>query len=227
LAAYRKIHYQYQLQSIESRKCEDQDEESRRASIDSRVEVSCSHFYLAPQGRSILWRLLRLDCDAGNLSRLFASNWSFGELHSSQQDLTRTISVIPDPFRVSSAPVSGDFPRQVVVWRPPELPTRSEEHWWKCPSRGIDSRKLTNQSSATVASETQTPSCWEAESGYEPPQNQGRWRSSATNNRRQKRLRAVGESARLSRRRHKQYLEVLEEKVTSWAKMDQGRREHV
>lgn len=45
--------------------------------------------------------------------------------------------------------------------------------------------------------------------------------------RRQKRLERNRESARLSRRRRKQYLEVLEEKVTQLGhEMDHGRREH-
>lgn len=51
---------------------------------------------------------------------------------------------------------------------------------------------------------------------------------SPTNSRRQKRLERNRESARLSRRRRKQYLEVLEEKVTQLGEeLDQGRREHV
>jgi hypothetical protein len=49
-----------------------------------------------------------------------------------------------------------------------------------------------------------------------------------TANRRQKRLERNRESARLSRRRRKQYLEVLEEKVTQLSyEMDLGRRQHV
>jgi hypothetical protein len=45
--------------------------------------------------------------------------------------------------------------------------------------------------------------------------------------RRQKRLERNRESARLSRRRRKQYLEVLEERVTNLSiEMDKGRREH-
>jgi hypothetical protein len=48
------------------------------------------------------------------------------------------------------------------------------------------------------------------------------------NNRRQKRLERNRESARLSRRRRKQYLEVLEERVNQLSfEMDKGRREHV
>eukprot|EP00566_Odontella_aurita_P006928 CAMPEP_0113595748 /NCGR_PEP_ID=MMETSP0015_2-20120614/39918_1 /TAXON_ID=2838 /ORGANISM="Odontella" /LENGTH=735 /DNA_ID=CAMNT_0000503117 /DNA_START=33 /DNA_END=2240 /DNA_ORIENTATION=- /assembly_acc=CAM_ASM_000160 len=48
------------------------------------------------------------------------------------------------------------------------------------------------------------------------------------NQRRQKRLERNRESARLSRRRRKQYLEVLEERVTNLSQeMDRGRREHV
>ena len=48
------------------------------------------------------------------------------------------------------------------------------------------------------------------------------------NVRRQKRLERNRESARLSRRRRKQYLEVLEERVTFLSEeMDRGRREHV
>jgi bZIP transcription factor len=46
--------------------------------------------------------------------------------------------------------------------------------------------------------------------------------------RRQKRLERNRESARLSRRRRKQYLEVLETRVTEFShEMDKGRREHV
>ena len=46
--------------------------------------------------------------------------------------------------------------------------------------------------------------------------------------RRQKRLERNRESARLSRRRRKQYLEILETKVTELSdEMDKGRREHV
>lgn len=46
--------------------------------------------------------------------------------------------------------------------------------------------------------------------------------------RRQKRLERNRESARLSRRRRKHYLEVLEERVTQLGhEMDQGRRDHV
>lgn len=49
-----------------------------------------------------------------------------------------------------------------------------------------------------------------------------------TNNRRQKRLERNRESARLSRRRRKQYLEVLEDRVNQLSlEMDKGRREHV
>lgn len=49
-----------------------------------------------------------------------------------------------------------------------------------------------------------------------------------TTQRRQKRLERNRESARLSRRRRKQYLEVLEERVTQYShEMDQGRRAHV
>uniref|UniRef100_A0A7S1VIW2 BZIP domain-containing protein n=1 Tax=Grammatophora oceanica TaxID=210454 RepID=A0A7S1VIW2_9STRA len=49
-----------------------------------------------------------------------------------------------------------------------------------------------------------------------------------TGNRRQKRLERNRESARLSRRRRKQYLEVLEERVNQLSiDMDKGRREHV
>lgn len=52
--------------------------------------------------------------------------------------------------------------------------------------------------------------------------------ASGGNNRRQKRLERNRESARLSRRRRKQYLEVLESKVTELSdEMDQGRRRHV
>jgi bZIP transcription factor len=48
------------------------------------------------------------------------------------------------------------------------------------------------------------------------------------NNRRQKRLERNRESARLSRRRRKQYLEVLEERVKNLSvEMDKGRRQHV
>lgn len=48
------------------------------------------------------------------------------------------------------------------------------------------------------------------------------------NQRRQKRLERNRESARLSRRRRKQYLEVLEERVNNLSfEMDKGRREHV
>lgn len=47
-------------------------------------------------------------------------------------------------------------------------------------------------------------------------------------NRRQKRLQRNRESARLSRRRRKQYLEVLEERVDKFSHdLDKGRREHV
>ena len=49
-----------------------------------------------------------------------------------------------------------------------------------------------------------------------------------SNNRRQKRLERNRESARLSRRRRKQYLEVLEDRVSQLSfEMDTGRREHV
>lgn len=49
----------------------------------------------------------------------------------------------------------------------------------------------------------------------------------AVNARRQKRLERNRESARLSRRRRKQYLEVLEDRVTQLSlEMDQGRRAH-
>lgn len=49
-----------------------------------------------------------------------------------------------------------------------------------------------------------------------------------TTQRRQKRLERNRESARLSRRRRKQYLEVLEERVTQFSHdLDSGRREHV
>lgn len=51
---------------------------------------------------------------------------------------------------------------------------------------------------------------------------------SPTNNRRQKRLERNRESARLSRRRRKQYLEVLEDRVNQLSlEMDRGRRAHV
>jgi len=53
-------------------------------------------------------------------------------------------------------------------------------------------------------------------------------KESPPNNRRQKRLERNRESARLSRRRRKQYLEVLEERVNQLSfEMDKGRREHV
>ena len=53
-------------------------------------------------------------------------------------------------------------------------------------------------------------------------------RGTGLNQRRQKRLERNRESARLSRRRRKQYLEVLEERVTKLSEeMDRGRREHV
>ena len=56
----------------------------------------------------------------------------------------------------------------------------------------------------------------------------GRAGGGALNHRRQKRLERNRESARLSRRRRKQYLEVLEDKVTLLSvEMDKGRREHV
>ena len=56
---------------------------------------------------------------------------------------------------------------------------------------------------------------------------QDRPKSVAVTARRQKRLERNRESARLSRRRRKQYLEVLEERVTQLSvEMDQGRREH-
>lgn len=52
--------------------------------------------------------------------------------------------------------------------------------------------------------------------------------SHTTNMRRQRRLERNRESARLSRRRRKQYLEVLEEKVATLSEMmDNGRRQHV
>ena len=51
--------------------------------------------------------------------------------------------------------------------------------------------------------------------------------SSGLKNRRQKRLERNRESARLSRRRRKQYLEVLEERVSQLShEMDRGRRHH-
>jgi len=56
----------------------------------------------------------------------------------------------------------------------------------------------------------------------------GSCNGNGNNNRRQKRLERNRESARLSRRRRKQYLEVLEERVTKFShEMDKGRREHV
>ena len=56
----------------------------------------------------------------------------------------------------------------------------------------------------------------------------GKGRSTGAPNRRQKRLERNRESARLSRRRRKQYLEVLEERVTTLSdEMDRGRRLHV
>ncbi|CAJ1946096.1 unnamed protein product [Cylindrotheca closterium] len=56
---------------------------------------------------------------------------------------------------------------------------------------------------------------------------QDRPKGAAVTGRRQKRLERNRESARLSRRRRKQYLEVLEERVTQLSiEMDQGRREH-
>ena len=56
---------------------------------------------------------------------------------------------------------------------------------------------------------------------------QDRPKGAAVTGRRQKRLERNRESARLSRRRRKQYLEVLEERVTQLSiEMDQGRRDH-
>jgi hypothetical protein len=53
-------------------------------------------------------------------------------------------------------------------------------------------------------------------------------KESPTNKNRQKRLERNRESARLSRRRRKQYLEVLEDRVQQLSlEMDKGRREHV
>lgn len=53
-------------------------------------------------------------------------------------------------------------------------------------------------------------------------------KESPTNKNRQKRLARNRESARLSRRRRKQYLEVLEDRVQQLSlEMDKGRREHV
>jgi hypothetical protein len=55
----------------------------------------------------------------------------------------------------------------------------------------------------------------------------GTTRSENTNSRRQKRLERNRESARLSRRRRKQYLEILEDRVTQLStEVDQGRRAH-
>lgn len=61
-----------------------------------------------------------------------------------------------------------------------------------------------------------------------PPQKKEPASASPVNNRRQKRLERNRESARLSRRRRKQYLEVLEDRVDQLSlEMDKGRREHV
>ena len=66
-----------------------------------------------------------------------------------------------------------------------------------------------------------------ASASSSPPET-GKAGGGPLNHRRQKRLERNRESARLSRRRRKQYLEVLEDRVTLLSvEMDKGRRQHV
>jgi hypothetical protein len=136
---------------------------------------------------------------------------------------------IPDPFRVASAP---GFPTTTTMMETSQwgiFPTSSENTGGNVPRVVSTLSEATNQSSATVTSKPSSP-----RPAVKPAPTSRRKKSKAggeaapTNNRRQKRLERNRESARLSRRRRKQYLEVLEEKVTQLGQeMDQGRREHV
>jgi hypothetical protein len=151
--------------------------------------------------------------------------------HSSPGSYSDHISGIPDPFRVSSAPgfpattTSGIM--ETSQWG--IFPTPSENTGGNVPRVVSTLSETTNQSSATVASKPSSPRpAGKPAATSRRKKTKTGGEAAPTTNRRQKRLERNRESARLSRRRRKQYLEVLEEKVTQLGQeMDQGRREHV
>jgi hypothetical protein len=150
--------------------------------------------------------------------------------HSSPGSSSDHIRGIPDPFRVSSAP---GFPTATTTGSMETsqwgiFPSSSENSGGNVPRVVSTLLDTSNQASAPVASKPSSPHPGKPAATSRRKNAKARGDAAPTNNRRQKRLERNRESARLSRRRRKQYLEVLEEKVTQLGQeMDQGRREHV
>lgn len=154
----------------------------------------------------------------------------------------------PGPATTTTAPPPGTAfhaPPPVMQVAPTHSNTWAQRHE-SCPNFSIgtsDSTSTTTNSSSS-SSAAKKSSSKTGNSKSKTPANSGRRRynktttGSETGNpsdaagetvvqRRQKRLERNRESARLSRRRRKQYLEILEERVTQLStEVDQGRRVH-
>jgi hypothetical protein len=158
---------------------------------------------------------------------------------------------VPNPFAMPSAPppsLPGVIPGSMTVvnWGQPQQP---QQHQYQ-PLAAPPQTKSAPMAVATVfsvagpvtyssagISQTSSAMTDPARSRYHkhapapasssPPET-GKAGGGPLNHRRQKRLERNRESARLSRRRRKQYLEVLEDRVTLLSvEMDKGRRQHV
>lgn len=124
---------------------------------------------------------------------------------------------VPNPFQPIKQPTNGlpiasgiRFP----AYSGAALQQQQQQH-------GMDLSP--QQQQPLVACSTNNENANPGETASASPESKG-----GLNNRRQKRLERNRESARLSRRRRKQYLEVLEERVKNLSvEMDKGRRHHV
>lgn len=211
--------------------CEDQEEESRRGAIESESRGFMQSFLSGSTKREEYSRTpspgLNMPGTSQDHSPIPGASISS---HSSPGSYSDHMNGIPDPFRVGSAPgfpmttTSGNI--ETSQWG--IFPSTSENTGGNVPRVVSTLSEATNQSSSTLASKPSSPRPGKPAATSRRKKTKAGGNSAPTNNRRQKRLERNRESARLSRRRRKQYLEVLEEKVTQLGQeMDQGRREHV
>ena len=150
--------------------------------------------------------------------------------------LPENITSVPNPFAVGP-PVTeaGDMPNAVsagsmtsINWgSSPTLTSTTPPPNSSAPGSGVTLASSGIRVPITSGGSNQSPvpaPAAASKAKKSSPQKKER----PPNGRRQKRLERNRESARLSRRRRKQYLEVLEDRVNQLSlEMDKGRREHV
>jgi bZIP transcription factor len=158
-----------------------------------------------------------------NNSNVQCINWGKGAtthnsniiIHPTPHQVSSSQVFVPNPFQPINTHTNGS-----VTPPPPITALGTHEASPATPTSAQEMPMPVPQSMISNNIETMNPGF---SSGSTPE-----GKSAGLNSRRQKRLERNRESARLSRRRRKQYLEVLEERVKSLSvEMDKGRREHV